>query len=115
MEADVVWAYATGNPITLAGAKFQYQSANGEIKRDVYVYTSINGYRLPDYHRLDVSLTAQFGKKKLHHLIQLSVYNAYNRINPFYRFVDTSGTRKTNAVEYTLLPILPGLRYEIRW
>ena len=115
LEADAIWAFATGNPITLAGAKFQYQSANGEIKRDVYVYTSINGYRLPNYHRLDASLTVQFGHKKVRHLLQLSAYNAYNHANPFYRYVDTSGTRKTNAIEYTLLPVLPGLRYEVKF
>jgi len=115
LEADAVWAFATGNPITLAGAKFTYQSANGEVERSVFVYTSVNGYRLPNYHRLDASLTAQFGKKKLRHLVQLSVYNAYNRANPFYRYVDTSGNKKTNAVDYTLLPVLPGLRYEIRF
>lgn len=115
LEMDAVWAFATGNPITLAGAKFTYQSANGEVKRNVFVYTSVNGYRLPNYHRLDASLTAQFGKKNLRHLVQFSVYNAYNRANPFYRYVDTSGDKKTNAVDYTLLPILPGLRYEIRF
>jgi len=115
LEVDAIWAYATGNPITLAGVKFKYQSANGDLERDVYVYTSVNGYRLPNYHRVDASLTAQFGKNRLRHLVQLSVYNAYNRANPFYRYVDVSGTKKTNAVDYTLLPILPGLRYELKF
>ncbi|MFN0213781.1 MAG: carboxypeptidase-like regulatory domain-containing protein, partial [Saprospiraceae bacterium] len=84
LEANVVWAVASGNPITLAGVKFRHESVEGEVERDVYFYTEVNGYRLPVYHRFDAALNARWSGQKLHHGFQIGVYNAYNRANPFY-------------------------------
>lgn len=114
LNAEVVWAYATGNPITLAGVKYTHQSPDNEIKREVYVFTEVNGYRLPDYHRLDLALNARFMTGRTQHGIQLGVYNIYNRYNPFYLYVDGRSGIKGRAVQYTLLPVLPVFRYEIK-
>jgi hypothetical protein len=43
------------------------------------------------------------------------VYNVYNRSNPFYLFVDAGSSTKGKAVQYTLLPILPAFRYELKF
>lgn len=114
LQADVVWAFATGNPITLAGVKFTHQSPGNDLKREVFVFTEVNGYRLPDYHRLDVALNAHFSTGRMQHGIQLGVYNAYNRYNPFYLYVDGRSGEKGKAIQYTLLPVLPIFRYEIK-
>jgi hypothetical protein len=115
LEADAVWAFATGNPITLASVKFEHQSVEGEVRREVYFYTEVNGYRLPNYHRLDLALNAHFGRGRWQHDLQLGVYNAYNRANPFYLFVDAGSSVRGKAIQYTLLPILPVFKYEIRF
>lgn len=116
LDANVIWAYATGNPITLAGVKFQHHTPNGDLERRVQVYTEVNGYRLPPYHRLDVSLSAHVGKTSTQHEVHLGVYNAYNRANPFFLYVDGSTTGgRAKAVQYTLLPLLPSLRYTIKF
>ncbi|MDO8367716.1 MAG: TonB-dependent receptor [Saprospiraceae bacterium] len=115
LEADVVWAVATGNPITLAGVKFRHESVEGEVERDIYFYTEVNGYRLPTYHRLDAALNASWGRGKVHHGLQIGVYNAYNRANPFYLFVDAGSSIKGKAIQYTLLPVLPVFRYELKF
>ena len=115
LEADVVWAMATGNPITLAGVKFRHESVEGAVKRDVYFYTEVNGYRLPVYHRLDAALNARWGKGKVRQGIQIGVYNAYNRSNPFYLYVDAGSSVKGKAIQYTLLPVLPVFRYEVKF
>jgi hypothetical protein len=115
LEADVIWAVASGNPITLAGVKFQHESVEGEVDREVFFYTEVNGYRLPTYHRLDAAVNAHWGKKGVKHGIQLGVYNVYNRSNPFYLFVDAGSSTKGKAVQYTLLPILPAFRYELKF
>ncbi|MEZ4965712.1 MAG: TonB-dependent receptor [Saprospiraceae bacterium] len=114
LSADVVWAYASGNPITLAGVKFTHQTPDNEIKREVFVFTDVNGYRLPDYHRLDLALNAEFSSGRVQHGFQIGVYNAYNRYNPFYLYLDARSGEKGKAVQYTLLPILPIFRYEIK-
>ncbi len=115
LEADVVWAVASGNPITLAGVKFRHESVEGAVEREVYFYTDVNGYRLPVYHRLDAALNASWGSDKFHHGLQIGVYNAYNRSNPFYLYVDASSSVKGKAIQYTLLPMLPVFRYELKF
>lgn len=114
LEADVVWAVASGNPITLAGVKFRHESVEGAVERDIYFYTEVNGYRLPTYHRLDAALNANWGKRVRHEL-QMGVYNAYNRANPFYLFVDAGSSIKGKAIQYTLLPVLPVFRYMVKF
>ncbi len=115
LEADVAWGFATGNPITLTGVKFRHESVEGEVSRDVFFYTEVNGYRLPNYHRLDVALNGQFTTRRIRHEIQLGAYNAYNRANPFYLYVDAGSSVKGKAIQFTLLPVLPVFRYEIKF
>lgn len=113
LELNLIWSYATGNPITLSGVKFQHHTPNGDIERNVFVYTDVNGYRLPAYHRLDASLNAFLGGKRLRHNLQFGVYNVYNRANPFFLYVDSGSGDGAKAIQYTLLPVLPSLRYEL--
>lgn len=113
LEADVVWGFATGNPITLTGVKFRHESVEGAVEREVFFYTEVNGYRLPNYHRLDVALNANFKTGRLKHEIQFGVYNAYNRSNPFFLYVDAGSSIKGKAIQFTLLPVLPVFRYAI--
>lgn len=115
LDADLVWAFATGNPITLTGVKYTHQSPGSDIDREVFVFTEVNGYRLPDYHRLDLALNAHFSSGRFAHNAQLGVYNVYNRYNPFYLYVDARSGIQGRAIQYTLLPILPSFRYEIRF
>ncbi len=114
LTADVVWTFATGNPITLAGVKYTHQTPGNEIKREVFVFTGVNGYRLPDYHRLDLALNARFISGRVQHGFQIGVYNVYNRYNPFYLYIDGRSGEKGKATQYTLLPVLPIFRYEIK-
>jgi hypothetical protein len=115
LEADVVWAIASGNPITLAGVKFRHESVEGDVARDIYFYTDVNGYRLPTYHRLDAALNASWGGNKMKHSLQIGVYNSYNRANPFYLYVDAASSVKGKAIQYTLLPVLPVFRYSVKF
>lgn len=115
LEADVIWGFATGNPITLTGVKFRHESVEGEVKRDVFFYTEVNGYRLPNYHRLDFDLNAYFKTGRVKHEIQLGAYNAYNRSNPFYLYVDAGSSIKGKAIQFTLLPVLPVFRYVLKF
>ena len=114
LDASAVWAFAIGNPITLTGVKYRHESVEGDVEREVFVYTEVNGYRLPNYHRLDVALNAHFSTKRLRHNIQIGAYNTYNRANPFYLSVDTDSEISGKAIQYTLLPLLPVFRYEIK-
>lgn len=115
LEANVIWAFASGNPITLAGVKYQHHTPNGEVERNVFVYTDVNGYRLPAYHRLDAAFNVHFTTGTVRHALQLGVYNAYNRANPFFLYLDSGSGSNAKAIQYTLLPLLPAFRYEIKF
>ncbi|MFN0015714.1 MAG: carboxypeptidase-like regulatory domain-containing protein [Saprospiraceae bacterium] len=115
LDITLAWVYATGNPITLSGVKYQHHTPNGEIERNVFVYTDVNGYRLPPYHRLDAALNARFGAGRFKHTVQLGVYNAYNRFNPFFLYVDSGSGTNAKAIQYTLLPFVPSFRYSLKF
>ncbi len=74
------WIYNTGNPVTFPTGRYIY--ANGVVP----VYSNRNAYRMPDYHRLDLSFTykaKQNPKRKWNTEYNVSLYNAYNRKNPW--------------------------------
>ncbi len=52
----------------------------------VYIHVGDkNAYRLPAYHRLDVSATYRFNIKNKKGSLGLSLYNVYGRKNIWYR------------------------------
>lgn len=80
ISISVTWSYRTGHPISIPIEK--YNSFN----HDIWVYSDINSFRMRDYHRLDTGL--DFTKKTTwgQRTINLSIYNLYNRKNPYYYY-----------------------------
>ena len=115
-DAGVTWVYSTGNTATLA---MQEIDGGGESYRSgIEFVESRNNFRLPAYHRMDVSVN--FHKKKKHGVRtwNISVYNLYNRQNPFIIYPKTSerydghGTQySTSLMQRSLFPILPSVSY----
>jgi len=106
------WVYTTGNAVSFPSGKYR---ADG---RTVYYYSERNGYRMPAYHRLDLSATVQLKEKK-HYSSELSfgVYNAYNRNNAFiitFRDNKTDPSR-TEAVQTTLFGAVPFISYNFKF
>ena len=73
------WVYATGIPVTYPTGKFEIEGTY------IPIYSKRNEYRYPDYHRLDLSATWKLSKpgKRFQHELNVSVYNAYARKNPW--------------------------------
>ncbi len=46
------------------------------------IYKDINNYRLPPYHRVDLSLERSFPRRSKRHKMSLSIHNVYARRNP---------------------------------
>jgi hypothetical protein len=71
------WVYASGTPVTYPVGRFQVGTDY------IPLYSERNGYRYPDYHRLDLSATVQLSRPGsfLRHELNLSLYNAYGRKN----------------------------------
>ncbi len=74
------FTYSTGRPLT--GPESNY-SLDGYLLPN---YSARNEFRLPDYHRLDVSYTIERGKlrtKRFKDSFTLSIYNVYARKNAY--------------------------------
>ena len=104
------WIYSTGIPFTLPTGRYEFR---GNI---LPIYTGRNEYRLPDYHRLDLSVTIR-GKEKPGRRWQgewnVSFYNAYARKNVWtLNFQQDEINPEVTYAEMTyLFTIIPALTY----
>lgn len=104
------WVYASGAPVTFPTGRFIY----GNVVAPVY--SDRNSYRLPPYHRLDLGVTYEPKNKKNRrwkNSWNFSVYNAYNRHNPFViNFVTSENDPNVMEAEMIyLFPIIPAITY----
>jgi len=86
------------------------------------LYAGRNTSQLPDYHRLDLSLTYKPKQKKEGKKFvstwNLSIYNVYNRKNPFFIYYDPTidaGTSSLQAYQVTIFPIIPSITWNFKW
>jgi hypothetical protein len=101
---SAAWVYNTGNAVTFPSGNYMVEG------RLIPYYTERNGYRMPAYHRLDLSATWTLGLKSN---LNFSLYNAYNRMNPYaitFR-QDPNDPTKTQAVKTTFFPLIPSVTY----
>ena len=111
-KASAVFTYSTGRPVTYPAAKFDYFSGG-----NIAYYDRRNGNRVPDYHRLDLSLTFGFEnpKKWLSGDFVLSLYNAYGRRNAFSVFFDDVPGAPPQAFRLSVMGIpFPSLSYQFK-
>lgn len=109
---SAAWTYYSGMAFSAPYAKYEI------IDNWIYYYAERNGYRAPAYHRLDLSATWSKRTNKTRTLRQwtFSIYNAYNRYNPFIiQFEDSSDGKNTTAKQYSLFGILPSVAYSIHF
>lgn len=92
------WIYASGRPYTAPGGSYQVTLLDGTVK-DYFTVTSQNSLRLPAYHRLDVAVNRHFYNEKGREIgyIGLSLFNAYNRTNIWYKQFYVSGSEITEV------------------
>lgn len=81
------WVYGTGLPYTAPESQYYVTLLNGETVSYIHV-SDKNEYRLPDYHRLDVSVAYKFKNRTMNGEFGLSVFNLYNQSNVWYKQYD---------------------------
>jgi hypothetical protein len=112
-----VFVYGTGNATSLPE---RFYIINGVLTQE---FSAVNKYRLPAYHRLDLSATytpKSKPGKKLQGSWVFSVYNSYSRQNPYFIYYDQSGspydgTLKIEARQVSLFPILPSVTWNFKF
>ena len=78
------WVYATGSPYTAPASQYFVPLLDGSTQSYIHV-SDKNALRLPAYQRLDISASRKFESEKWAIDVGLSVFNAYNHKNIWYR------------------------------
>jgi len=116
-EISAVWIYGTGQAYTpLRSLYFIDQNL-------VQEYGVRNSARLQPYHRGDLSATyvpKPNAKGRFSSSWAFSVYNVYNRRNPFFIYYDleadaNAGTAQAKAFKVSLFPVIPSVTWNFRW
>lgn len=106
-SADLSFVYLSGQPFSLPVGRF-----DGNAYFEPYwIYASINNYRLPPYHRLDLTFKRSWLSKNKHNrTLKINIYNVYNRRNPAFA---TAG--EGTVYIYSIYGIIPTISYEIEF
>jgi len=116
IDIGCTWVYGTGNAITFPQATYEGLSSpfeNNNMQNFEY-FGGRNSSRMNPYHRLDFGVNFHKQKKYYDRTISLSVYNIYNRKNPFFIYLDDEESQ-TVARQVSLFPIIPTLTYNIKF
>lgn len=126
---SAAFVYSTGNTFTPPVSWYILEEST------VYEYAERNSYRLPNFHRLDLSAvrySEKFKKstdengnekrrpKSIQSSWSFSIYNVYNRQNPFFIYYTNEGNVlngevKITARQVSLFPILPSITWNFKF
>ncbi len=130
IDFSASWVFSTGNAATFA--LHEYTAVNSPSYLNYHYFSGSysyiearNNFRYSNYHRLDLGVN--FHKKTQRGNLRtwnVSIYNAYSQLNPFYIYVwnkytenpDTGERKKENVLrQATLFPIIPSVTYTIKF
>jgi len=108
------WVFYSGNPVTFPVGRYEIM---GTI---IPLYSKRNSYRLPPYHRLDLSATLSSRDKpgkRWKGEWNLSVYNVYARKNIWaVNFIqDEDNPSGTYAEKTYLFSVIPSVSYNFNF
>lgn len=122
-KVSATFVFASGQRTTLPVSFFLNEG------QPHFVYGDRNWYQLPPYHRLDLGFVYVIipkHKRKIDFYsdISVSIYNAYNRMNPYFIYIDPKGDPGTQgngsgfqfrAKQASLFPILPSVTWNFKF
>ena len=116
-KLSTVFVYGSGNATSLPE---RFYIMNGVLSQE---YSKINEYRLPSYHRLDLSAIYTPRKnvgRKLQTNWVFSIYNVYSRLNPYFIYFDQTGSPydgslQIEAKQVSLFPIIPAVTWNFKF
>ncbi len=124
---SATWVFSTGAPVTLPSGSFQAKKQRHFYRSQGLIsdyYTSVNlyngkhNYRMRCYHKLDIGISFIKKKRWGERTLLLSVYNIYNRQNPYYYYFDyeetETGEYEKKLYQKSLFPFIPSISYSFR-
>ncbi|MCR5193662.1 MAG: TonB-dependent receptor [Bacteroidales bacterium] len=127
IDFSATWVFSSGNAATLSMQEYAQaqETANDYANVDPNGWTGYlsnpgkrNNFRMPDYHRMDIGANFHRSFKNCSRTISVSVYNLYNRKNPYmiyesheHRYQNYNGA----LVQLSIFPILPSVAYTLKF
>lgn len=121
VDFGLTWVYGTGNSVSLPISTYRAYDAmayNEYYKGEYTIienYIDRNNFREPSYHRMDFSATFTRTQGRFEKSWNISVYNLYNRQNPYYLFFDNNDNGERVLKQLSLFPIIPSFSYNIKF
>jgi hypothetical protein len=116
-NCGVVFVYGTGNAVTLPTQYFNVAPnpvTNMFGMGTVGYFDEVNDYRMPAYHRMDVGINRTKKVRWGETVLSLSVYNVYNRRNPFYIYTESTNNGASRLMQVSLFPIIPSISWKFK-
>lgn len=121
-SSTLAFVYGTGNAATLPTGRYSYMVGFDIAKNEptltfIDLYDKINDYRLPAYHRLDIAATyINKQTEKFESSWTFSIYNVYNRANPYFIYFEPDlESKSVKAYMVYLFPILPSVSWNFKF
>ena len=116
-DIGLIFVYGTGNAVTVGSQGYGASNYFGQSfwGTDLINYASLNGYRMPAYHRLDLGANRKKEKKMGLSTLSLSIYNVYNRNNPFYIYKGVNKSNNPALIGVGLFPIIPSISWNFKF
>lgn len=112
------WIFGTGTTATLGTQLFNAPTNLGGINygQQYTYYENRNNFRMPNSHRLDLSVNFHKKLKWAERTWNISIFNVYNHKNAFIIFTDYDSETKQNQLkQLSILPILPSVSYSLKF
>jgi len=121
------WTFETGQAITLPNSAFPVETFGqapssvlyGFYPGTAYLFEGRNNFRLPNYHRLDISFnfSKKFRRKgkSIERTWSIGAYNLYNQQNPYFVYYDKNEQGQTRLYQITMFPLLPFANLEYKF
>ena len=130
-EFGATWTFVSGQPITLpagqanipdiSGTSLRGAPASNQAPSPSYYFTGRNDSRMTPFHKLDLSATIRTVIFIFPGEYYISIYNAYNNMNPFAWIITTETkpgaptTAQPVVQQLTIFPILPTVGMRIKF
>lgn len=116
VELSANFMFASGTPTTFPTNRFEFEGIIAPHNAD----ETRNNFRIPNSHRLDISLTLlpKNTNKRWQGYWVFSVYNIYANKNPFSVFfqADQNNPTITNAFQYSIIgSVIPSVTYNFKF
>lgn len=118
IEGYAAWTFHTGDRTSIPTQRVENPSFPGVEPSNqlwMWVYEKPNNQVLPAYHRLDLGVNFRKFTKRGHERIwNVSLYNAYCRLNPLYTEVEKKDNRFVGKA-IGVFPIIPSFSYTLKF